>query len=107
MESVYPEVGIPGERRSSVKYNHVDSVAHRLGFGPVSVAELSICLHVTKEKRSMLYAGACLDSFRSTNWIYNDKGFVLFFHEFIQVAVIYNKVIIKYNKIIYNKGMIF
>ena len=76
LSTVYPEIGIPGERPSTIRYNSHRSVAKVLGGGPISVTGLPICL-LADTNNNGISAAKCKDD-GNTIWSYNSKGTVRF-----------------------------
>lgn len=69
---MYPEVGIPGKRKSTVLHKYTPPKNEVVAQGHIKVSDLPICLVGEKEKGSLLSANAC--SVLSTDWVYTKTG---------------------------------
>ena len=74
LDTVYPEMPIPNQRDSNIKYNTERPIKKTVAQGPISVAGLSICLYAEPGAKSMLRAGPCRENSSDTIWNFNDKG---------------------------------
>nr|XP_009861683.2 polypeptide N-acetylgalactosaminyltransferase 11-like [Ciona intestinalis] len=78
LSEVYPELGIPGTRPSTIKYaypvHEVTTIAH----GQLRVSDLNICLRGDEKKGSPLVAVECKKDEQDLIWSFNDKGEIKF-----------------------------